>query len=208
MGPTAKPRTLTQLLSEEHALLRRAHAAFARYAEWIGSSADADRSLVRPFLRFFREFGDRRHHEEEERLLFTWLEAQGLSGSVGPLVVLRHEHELGRDLRQALVRAAEGLAGSPDERARFRDLALRYVELGLAHMVKEEEALFPLAERLARRAGGAPRYTNPPPTREREWVERIEARAAAWPTIDLTLREHGTREGFERLCGEALASMG
>lgn len=209
MGPTASPRPLTSILLEEHGLLRRAFEAFARYAGWVGSSASHDPDLAREFLRFFREFGDRRHHEEEERLLFSWLETHGLSGQVGPLVVLRHEHELGRDLRLALSLAADALCESPadrDERARFRDLALRYVELHLAHMEKEEAVLFPLAEQLARESGGPTRFSSEVPAQEREWVAAVEARAARWPAIHLSLFGHGSAEGFERLCEEALGS--
>jgi hemerythrin-like domain-containing protein len=207
MGPTATPRPLTTILSEEHGLLQRAYGAFARYAEWTATNPEYDPRLARDFLRFFRDFGDRRHHEEEERLLFTWLEAHGLSAGFGPLVVLRHEHELGRDLRLALSLAADALCGAPldqGERARFRDLALRYVELQLAHMEKEEQVLLPLAVELARGSGGEARFSSQVTARDSDWVAAVEARAAAWPATDLTLREHGTAQGFGRLCEEAL----
>lgn len=207
MGSTASPRPLTRVLVEEHGLLRRALQAFARYAGRVASSTSYDPRLAREFLRFFREFGDRRHHEEEECLLFTWLEEHGLAGEVGPLVVLRHEHELGRDLRFALSLAADALRESPldrNERVRFRDLALRYVELHLAHMDKEEDTLFPLAEELAHASGVALHCSRELSAREREWVARVEARALEWPEMSLSLREHGTSAGFARLCAEAL----
>jgi len=206
MGSTVAPRALTRVLAEEHVQIRRVLEAFARYASWVCAAGDHDPRLARRFLGFFREFGDRRHHDEEERLLFPWLEAHGLPGRFGPLVVLRHEHELGRELRLALVLATDALIEEPldaDERERFRELALRYVELGLAHMEKEESVLFPLVDELA--AGGeVPTATHEVPARERAWIDEIEVRAAAWPAPGLTLFEHGSAESFERLCAEAL----
>ncbi|HEX6885532.1 MAG TPA: hemerythrin domain-containing protein [Planctomycetota bacterium] len=206
MGSSVAPRALTRILAEEHVQIRRVLEAFARYASWVCAARDYDPRLARRFLRFFREFGDLRHHEEEEELLFPWLEAHGLPRGVGPLVVLRHEHELGRELRLALAAAADALLEQPldaDERERFRELALRYVELGLAHMDKEEGALFPLVEELA--AGDAVlTVARELPARERAWIDEIEARAAAWPAPGLTLLEHGSAESFGRLCAEAL----
>jgi hemerythrin-like domain-containing protein len=200
---------LTVILSEEHALLRRAFLAFARYAARVASGASYDIRLAREFLRFFRDFGDRRHHEEEERLLFPWLEAHGLPGQVGPLLVLRHEHELGRDLRLALSLAVDALEEFPlqaGDRERFSDLAQRYLELHLAHMEKEEAVLFPLVEELAGTSASLARHSSTPP-RDREWVERMETLAADWPAVALSLAAHGTADAFGRLCDEALAAQ-
>lgn len=205
-------RWLTAILTEEHGLLLRALGLFGRYGELVASGRPYDPRHARVFLRFFREFGDVRHHEKEERLLFPWLEAQGLPSQIGPLGILRQEHELGRDLRLALSLAADALLDSPgegDTRARFHGLALRFVELMTAHIEKEEQVLFPLADRFGqqlREPVERPHdYPFELPAKELEWLSRLEHEATTWPSATLCLNGLGTPYGFERLCEESLS---
>jgi hemerythrin-like domain-containing protein len=201
-------RWLTEVLSEEHGLLLRALGLFGRYAERLASGGACDTRHARAFLRFFRDFGDMRHQEKEERLLFPWLEAEGLPGHAGPLAVLKSEHEHARDLRLVLSLAADGWVESPrdfDGRQRFRSLALRFVELMTAHIEKEEQVLFPLADRLPRQGGAPPPHPDFLPKKELEWLAQLEAEAVGWPLPELSLAGLGTPYGFECLCEKSLA---
>lgn len=199
-------RPLTELLSEEHGLIGRGLDLFVRYAEQV-RSGDYDPALARPFLRFFREFADQAHHAKEEEILFRWLEERGLPREVGPLAVMRHEHELGRDLRLALSLAADVLVETPGDaetRERFHALVQRYVELMVAHIEKEENVLFPLAQRFGRQLGEQCVHPGTLPEEELAWIVELEARAGSWPRAHLAESGLGTPRGFERLCEEAL----
>jgi hemerythrin-like domain-containing protein len=176
-------RGLTSALLQEHALLRRALELFARYAGRVASGEPYDPRFARGFLRFFRTLTETDHGREEERLF------------------------LGRELFRELSAATEALRRAPTQEAarlRFHGLALRYVELALAHMQKEELVVFPLAVRDAKEQGtAAPRRV---PAREVAWVRRMEVRARTWPPVAVSLFGQGSVSAFRRLCAESLRS--
>jgi hemerythrin-like domain-containing protein len=78
-------------------------------------------------LEFFSVFVDKCHHGKEEELLFPALEAVGVGREGGPIGVMLAEHERGREY----VREARGYIGLLDQ-----------------HIYKEDNVLFPLAEKL------------------------------------------------------------
>lgn len=208
MTSQSRARLLTEILSEEHEFLLRALDLFCRYAEHVTSQRGYDPRLAREFLHFFRDFGDHVHHAKEESILFEWLGARGLPLDGGPLGVLRQEHEVSRDLRLALSLAADLLLqspGDPEARVRFRDLACRYVELMTAHIAKEEQVLFPLANSFALQTGTELLRAGELPAKEFAWLASVEARAVNWPRASLSLQGLGTPYGFECLCEAALA---
>ena len=99
-------------------------------------------------LEFFRTFVDNCHHSKEEELLFPALEEVGVSKERGPIGVMLNEHQQGRDyvakMNAALVRNSEG-----DHEAIF-DLiqnARAYIDLLNHHIEKENNVLFPLADK-------------------------------------------------------------
>jgi len=199
---------LTTVLTREHGLLLRALSLFARYGEQVTSGGEFDPRLARAFMRFFRDFGDHVHHEKEEQALFPWLEEQGLPADLGPLGVLRQEHDVGRELRLALSLAADGLERGPrdpEARRRFHELARRYVEWMTAHIDKEELVLYPLADSFAHQVGHGPEAPDAQPRAELRWLDAVEARAERWPDARLSLEGLGTPYAFERLCEAALA---
>ena len=203
------PRALTLILGEEHELIGRVLTPLARLGEQVASGASYDPRQAREFLRFLNEFCDLRHHEKEEGLLFPWLEARGLPRASGPLGVLGQEHEVSRDLRLELSLIADELLVAPRAvapRRRFRELVLRYVELLTAHIEKEEQVLFPLADRFAVQTGAELLAEDGPSARDHAWVERLESMAATWPDAKLSFLGLGTPYGFERLCEAALSS--
>jgi hemerythrin-like domain-containing protein len=127
----------TASLREEHAVILQTLDVLEGLA---GRAADDVDPLAWPrLLAWLGSFADERHHAKEERLLFPALEAAGLPRDGGPIAVMLEEHEAGR----ALVRA---MGEAPV--AERRRLAREYACLLRAHIAKENDVLFELADAL------------------------------------------------------------
>ena len=98
-------------------------------------------------LEFFKVFVDKCHHGKEEALLFPALENVGVSRQGGPIGVLLHEHQQGRDHVQAMNAAlSQYKKGNRKAVAEFVKTAKGYISLLNQHIDKENGVLFPLAE--------------------------------------------------------------
>jgi len=99
-------------------------------------------------LEFFKVFVDKCHHGKEEELLFPALEKVGVSREGGPIGVLLHEHQQGREYVQAMNAAlAQYTKGDPSVVNEFMKTAKGYINLLNQHIEKENGVLFPLAEK-------------------------------------------------------------
>ena len=99
-------------------------------------------------LAFFRVFVDKCHHGKEEELLFPALEDVGVSREGGPIGVMLHEHQQGREYVRAMKAAlAQYTAGKRTAIGEFVKSAKAYINLLNQHIDKENGVLFPLAER-------------------------------------------------------------
>ncbi|HXU88364.1 MAG TPA: hemerythrin domain-containing protein [Methylomirabilota bacterium] len=88
-------------------------------------------------LAWLRAFADHSHHAKEETALFPAMVKAGVPSEGGPIAVMLEEHEEGR----RLIRTMEATTGAT------REMACRaYVSLLRAHIDKENEIVFPLAE--------------------------------------------------------------
>ena len=197
-------------LVAEHRLKSRVLVLFARHCERMLQERAADIGLTRAFLRFFRQFCDGRHRAKEEKL-FAWMSSLGLDQATGPLAVLHHEHDEGRELLRALAGAVNILEARPSSRSALQEvhrLALSFVELSMAHVEKEEDVLFPIAELFAVQSGTeceAPRDIPDQFSDEDEaWIQELESLSDAWPGYTLPGEDVGTAYGFARLCEESL----
>ena len=124
--------TPTDILRDEHRIILRALELVERAAARPSSEAwwaDA--------IAWLRTFADRSHHAKEETALFPAMVKAGVPSEGGPIAVMLDEHEEGR----RLIRTMEMSTGSA------RVVACRaYVSLLRAHIDKENEIVFPLAE--------------------------------------------------------------
>ena len=128
----AEHRTILLVLDEVERESRRLEAsAVLRESFWSDLFTFADR------------FDVGMHHEKEEQLLFPALERAGLSRDGGPTAVLRDEH-----LRTHFFRSRLEQALTRRDRARLAAAAASYVDFVRAHVLKENQILFPLARRL------------------------------------------------------------
>ena len=99
-------------------------------------------------FNFFSVFVDRCHHGKEEELLFPALEAVGVSRKGGPIGVMLHEHQQGREyvkgMKELLLQYIDGQAGAALELAKHFQA---YIDLLNHHIDKENGVLFPMASR-------------------------------------------------------------
>ncbi len=139
--------TATRMLRDEHKLiLKVAHALDARLeAERNGIALDYD--VAASCVSFFRLFADACHHGKEEDLLFPELEQQGLPHDSGPIAVMLDEHERGRAFVRTMAASLEAARGGDAEAVvRLRGAAEGYIALIVAHIDKEDSALFTMAD--------------------------------------------------------------
>ena len=119
----------TQLLREEHEIILRGLAVLEKLAA-------SGKQPPPELLEFFSEFADVHHHGKEEEILFPALEDAGFPRDAGPVGVMLHEHELGREL-----------LGAMRDPAQFAQAARGYVALLGGHIQKENQILFVMADR-------------------------------------------------------------
>jgi hemerythrin-like domain-containing protein len=99
-------------------------------------------------IYYLDTFSERMHHPKEDRYLFNALRGRG--GEAAAIVAdLEREHAAGGDalrrLEQCLMRYEEG---GDKEFPAFAEAVARFVGEHRDHMHKEEDIVFPLAERL------------------------------------------------------------
>jgi hemerythrin-like domain-containing protein len=105
------------------------------------------RGTLGEMIEFFANFVDRCHHTKEEKYLFPKLEERGVPHHGGPIGVMLDEHDRGRSLVAAM---KEGIDGSQSEPvpASVKESLLEYVHLLRAHIEKENNVLFVMAEKV------------------------------------------------------------
>ena len=100
-------------------------------------------------VEFLSVFADKCHHGKEEDFLFPTLEASGIPSKGGPIGVMLEEHKIGRSLI-AKLKESVNLYRSGEEKApaEFTAAAGEYIELLRQHINKENNILFPMADRV------------------------------------------------------------
>jgi len=141
MGPTT-------ILRHEHELVCRALAGADALAEEARASGTVRDEPVREFIEFARYFTDGCHHAKEERLLFPRLRERGAEASA-PVAAMLQEHEGGRERVRRLEAALDAAAGGDqDAVSGVAENLSAYAGLLRSHIAKENNVLFPLADRL------------------------------------------------------------
>jgi hemerythrin-like domain-containing protein len=135
---------LAVLIGEHHTILTVLDEV-EREARRVELQRQVREAFWEDVLRFSDEFDRGLHHQKEEALLFPALEAAGLSPVSGPTAVLRDEHLRSHYWRQRIEQALR-----VRDRVRLCVSATSYVDLMRAHVLKENQILFPLARRLLR----------------------------------------------------------
>lgn len=136
-------QTATRTLAEDHRRVWPLLDDLASIAEPFRPGSIDETSISR-YAEAVRKIEDELdiHLLREEKILFPSLEAF-LPRDSGPLAVMLAEHE---DLRTDEAKMKELLAAGPGASAGLREVALRFVAVLKAHIQKEDNILFPMAE--------------------------------------------------------------
>lgn len=98
---------------------------------------------------FFQNFTDLCHHAKEEKHLFPSVQQHGLPVGSGPVAAMLAEHEEGRKLVRAINGAlADAKSGTTKAVDAIRDNLAAYIVLLRQHIQKEDNVLFPMADKL------------------------------------------------------------
>lgn len=132
---------------DEHRVIERMLEIVSRASDRLDSGQSVDQEVFLGAADFFKNFADKCHHSKEEKLLFEKMIERGFSGEVGPIAVMLREHE---DGRSHVRRIAELSTKKLDKKTRAELIKhLRaYVELLSQHIQKEDNILYPMADRI------------------------------------------------------------
>ncbi|MDO8754466.1 MAG: hemerythrin domain-containing protein [Anaerolineales bacterium] len=137
----------TEILMEEHRVIERVLNALETAANRLLAGQTIPMDFFLKAADFIKNFADGCHHKKEEGILFVALAANGMSQETEPLSIMLAEHEEGRHLTRAMREAAERVErGDTSALHQVIQNALDYVALLRAHIQKEDNILFPMAD--------------------------------------------------------------
>jgi len=180
---------ITQVMVEEHRLILRMITLVEQHVATLEQGRFSNWQFFLDAVDFIRNYADRFHHAKEEDILFVALVNNGMPAKQSPIEAMLIEHEQGRQHVHALEAAAQlALAGDPGQAQAIAAHAGAYAQLLRGHIDKEDQILYPLAERIlpaavrpamvagyARAEAGAPGVDR----RYRELVAAYERQLAA-----------------------------
>jgi hemerythrin-like domain-containing protein len=135
--------TATAELRAEHRLILRVVDAFE---ELVAAEDPLDLDRLDDCIVFFRLFTDACHHGKEEDVLFTALEEQA-PGAGDAIAAMREEHVHGRELVRHMAMTLQLLReGHAHNMPALRDAAAAYSAFIRAHIAREDDGLFELAD--------------------------------------------------------------
>jgi hemerythrin-like domain-containing protein len=139
----------TDVLSNEHNAIK----VMLKILEAACLKLEADEKVppehLQQMVQFFREFADKCHHGKEEDLLFPAMQEAGIPREGGPIGMMLAEHQQGRAFVRGLDEAVGRYArGEAKAIADISQNARGYIELLTHHIYKEDNILFPMAERV------------------------------------------------------------
>ena len=179
-------KDITQALVNEHRIILRMIALLERNASRTAAGDYSNWQFFLDGVDFIRNYADRFHHAKEEDVLFEALVKNGMPRENSPVAAMLMEHDLGRGYVGAMESAAlEALAGRSGHEGIIAENALAYAELLRGHISKEDEILYPLAERVI-------------PDTMRDAIIDGYARAEAKTSADFTARYEAVVAGYEQ----------
>lgn len=139
----------TRILSAEHRVIETVIACLERIVEEMQRNCRLDKTSAEAAVDFIRNFADGCHHAKEEDRLFPAMEAKGLPRQGGPIGVMLMEHEQGRAFVRGMVEHLDKAAnGDSVALTHFAHNTIGYAGLLRQHIQKEDQILFPLADRI------------------------------------------------------------
>lgn len=140
---------VTRILADEHQLILRMIALVEKNTALMEQGKFRNWQFFLDAVDFIRNFADKFHHAKEEDILFSELIKNGMPEKQSPIEAMHIEHDLGRDFVRSMEAAAEkAAAGIPGQIPLIAEHAKGYAKLLRGHIEKEDNILYPLAERI------------------------------------------------------------
>jgi hemerythrin-like domain-containing protein len=135
--------TATQNLENDHVQILR----LIEVMERITQTDAPDVEHLELIVQVIREFADGLHHAKEEQLLFPLMVQKGFSNQTGPVAVMLHDHEAGRNFVKAIAdNTALYKEGESNTLNAIYSNMLGYADLLKNHIGKENNVLFRMAD--------------------------------------------------------------
>jgi len=139
----------TEILKAEHRVIETVIECLERMTALAQQAGKLDKVPAVQAIEFIRQFADGCHHAKEEHRLFPAMENKGMPRQGGPIGVMLTEHEQGRAFVRGMVEHLEKAAtGDSAAVTQFAHHAMGYVGLLRQHIQKEDQILFPMADRM------------------------------------------------------------
>ena len=139
-------------LVAEHDIIERGLVALERAVSRIESGEPIPDDFTKWAPDFFAQFADKCHHAKEEDLFFPLLKERGIAEEGGPIGVMLHEHDVGRDCVRRMREASEA---DEFDSAMFATAAREFIPLLRQHIFKENNILFQMAGKVMSEADDA-----------------------------------------------------
>ncbi len=140
---------VTRVMTDEHQLILRMIALVEQNTALMEQGRFRNWQFFLDAVDFIRNYADRFHHAKEEDVLFVELIENGMPEKQSPIEAMHMEHDQGRAFVRTVEEAAQkALAGEPGQIPVIAENAKGYAELLRGHIDKEDNILYPLAERV------------------------------------------------------------
>ena len=140
---------VTQVMVDEHKLILRMIALVEHNTALLEEGKFRNWQFYLDAVDFIRNYADRFHHAKEEDVLFSALVKNGMPEKQSPIEAMHMEHDQGRSHVRAMEEAAQkALDGETGQATVIAEHAKSYAALLRGHIEKEDDILYPLAERI------------------------------------------------------------
>lgn len=140
---------ITQIMMNEHQLILRMITLLEKNTEQLEAGNFTNWTFYTDAIDFVRTYADHFHHAKEEDILFVELVGNGMPEKSSPIEAMLIEHDQGRSFIRNLEAAVQQAAsGDTSHHETIIANAQGYAALLRGHIQKEDEILYPLAERV------------------------------------------------------------
>lgn len=140
---------ITDVMVREHQLILRMIALLEKNVALMEQGRFRNWQFFLDAVDFIRNYADRFHHAKEEDVLFVELIKNGMPEKQSPIEAMHIEHDQGRAFVRGMAQAAEkAKAGEAGQIPVIVENAAGYIALLREHIDKEDNILYPLAERI------------------------------------------------------------
>ncbi len=142
----------TKLLMRDHETSEKVFEAGERA---FAKPEGPDREMVAKLLEYLTDYVHSVHNKKEEDHLFPLLEQRGIPRHGGPLAVMLQEHEQTTEQLAEFEVQAKAYADGGGDLDELRRLYAAFIDLLKNHYWKENDILYPMAQRVMSEEDGA-----------------------------------------------------